>query len=166
MNYQAIIKEIPEYIIYCHQTVIPSYDDYNQVIPALGQKVASRYPNLKCVNPGYCFVRYLENEYKETDIKIEFCEAVDQLKDDFDDIHFRRIPPATVVSVLHRGPYTSPDGGIGQAYAYAFRWIEENGYELSDSPRESYIDGIWNKDDPANWLTELQFPVRKKACAR
>ena len=42
------------------------------------------------------------------------------------------------------------------------RYIEENNYEIVDSIRESYIDGVWNKDSEKEWLTEIQIPVRKK----
>ena len=33
---------------------------------------------------------------------------------------------------------------------------------MAGNPRESYIDGIWNREDEADWLTELQIPVVKK----
>ena len=59
---------------------------------------------------------------------------------------------------MHRGPYP----GLRDAYAFAFKWIEENGYTMAGNPRESYIDGIWNMEDEADWLTELQIPVSKK----
>ena len=42
------------------------------------------------------------------------------------------------------------------------KWIEENGYEIVDFARESYIDGCWNKSSEADWLTEIQVPVKKK----
>lgn len=51
---------------------------------------------------------------------------------------------------------------IGMAYGAVMKWIEENGYEVSGLPRESYIDGIWNKEDPEEWITEVQIPVRLK----
>ncbi|MBU7008669.1 effector-binding domain-containing protein [Peptococcaceae bacterium DYL19] len=31
--------------------------------------------------------------------------------------------------------------------------------EIIGLPRESYIDGIWNKENPEEWLTEVQVPV-------
>ena len=61
------------------------------------------------------------------------------------------------VSIMHKGDYA----GLPKAYAYAFKWIEENGYQVLDNPRESYIDGIWNKESKDEWLTELQIPVTK-----
>ena len=45
---------------------------------------------------------------------------------------------------------------------YAFEWIEKNGYTVIEAPRENYIDGIWNKENESEWLTELQIPVIKK----
>lgn len=59
---------------------------------------------------------------------------------------------------LHKGPYET----LGRAYGAVVKWIESNGYEITNLPRESFIDGIWNKESPEDWLTEIQFPIRKK----
>jgi DNA-binding transcriptional MerR regulator len=158
MNYTATIKELPGCIVYSTKMTLPSYDAYFEVIPAIGEKVVKQYPGLKCATPEYCFVVYLDGEYKEKDINIEFCEAVEKTWPDFDDIVFKEMKPVTVVSVLHKGPYSE----LPNAYAYVFKWIEENGYATTDYPRESYIDGIWNKESVADWLTELQVPVARK----
>jgi DNA-binding transcriptional MerR regulator len=155
MSYQAIIKQLPECIVYSKTTVIPDYNAYFTLIPAIGEALKAKYPTLKCAQPEYCFVRYLDGEYKEKDINIEFCEAVDKIMPDFDDIVFKKLDSVTAVSVMHKGPYS----GLSKAYAFIIRWIEENGYAVADSPRESYIDGIWNKDSEDEWLTELQIPV-------
>ena len=41
------------------------------------------------------------------------------------------------------------------------RYVEDNGYEIVGSIRESYIDGVWNKEDESEWLTEIQVPIKK-----
>lgn len=158
MNYQATIKELPECIVYSKKMTVPNYDAYFKLIPKIGEQVTKEYPDLKCAVPEYCFIVYLDNEYKEKDFHVEFCEAVTEMKEDFDDIKFKEIQGTTAVSVMHKGGYE----GLSEAYAYAFKWIEENGYEASDSPRESYIDGIWNKEKEEDWLTELQVPIKKR----
>ena len=158
MNYQAIIKELPECIVYSKKMTVPSYDAYFEVIPALGKKVTDKYPDLKCAVPEYCFISYLDGEYKEKDINIEFCEAIEKMYEDFDGIVFKKIEGVTAVSVMHKGPYST----ISYAYTYAFNWIEQNGYKMIDSPRENFIDGIWNKESEEDWLTELQIPIMKK----
>lgn len=158
MTYSAIMKEIPEYIVFSKKACIPTYAACMELIPAIGMAVGAANPNLKCVTPDYCFCVYLDREYRDHDINIEYCQAVEEAGVDVDDIIFKTIPAVTVVSVMHRGPYEH----LGQAYAYVFRWIEENGYEVADElPRESYIDGIWNKEDARDWLTEIQVSVLK-----
>jgi DNA-binding transcriptional MerR regulator len=78
MNYQAIIKELPECIVYSKRMTVPNYDAYFELIPAIGEAVQKSNPDLKCTIPGYCFIVYLDGEYKEKDINVEFCEAVDR----------------------------------------------------------------------------------------
>lgn len=41
-------------------------------------------------------------------------------------------------------------------------WVEQNGYQLAGNVRESYVDGIWNKESVEDWLTEIQVPVIRK----
>jgi len=158
MKYQAIIKELPECIVYYKKMTVPSYDSYFQLIPAIGQECLRANPDLKCAVPEYCFIVYLDGEYKEKDFNVEFCEAVNKFGNETSDIKFRKIDSVMALSVMHKGSYS----GLGKAYAYAFKWIEENGYAVADNPRESYIDGIWNKESEEEWLTELQIPVVRK----
>ncbi len=158
MNYSPVIKQTPECIIYSKRMIVPNYDSYFQIIPKIGEEVTATNPDLKCAIPEYCFIIYHDGEYKDKDIDVEYCEAVDQFGKDTDSIKFRKIPSLTVVSVMHKGAYS----GLREAYAYAFRWIDDNNYTITDNPRESYIDGIWNKDNEEDWLTELQIPVVKK----
>ena len=158
MNYSATVKLLPECIVYSKRMTIPNYDAYFEVIPAIGEAIGKKYPELKCAIPEYCFVVYLDGEYKETDISIEFCEAVDKIYQDFDDIVFKKVESVTAVSVMHKGAYT----GISEAYAFAYDWVYKNDYIPADNPRESYIDGIWNKESETDWLTELQIPIVKR----
>ncbi|MCL2589265.1 MAG: MerR family transcriptional regulator [Oscillospiraceae bacterium] len=158
MNYVASVKDLPSCIVYSKKMTVPNYGAYFERVPEIGASIARKYPELKCAIPAYCFIVYLDGEYKEENLNIEFCEAVDKLYPDFDDITFKEMAPVTVVSVLHKGSYA----GLSEAYAYAFKWIEENGYAAADNPRESYIDGIWNKEHEEDWLTELQIPIVRK----
>ncbi len=158
MNYQALIKEISECVVFSKRMTIPNYPALNEVVPAIGKAITEANPGLKCAEPAYCFNIYHDGEYKESDIDVEFCEAVTKTGKEVDGIVFKTIPAATVATVMHKGPYRM----IGGAYAFLFKWAEDNGYTIVDNPRESYIDGIWNKDSEDEWLTEVQLPVRKK----
>lgn len=159
MNYEVVLKELPEVIVYSRRMIIQNYDAYFQIIPKIGEEITKANPDLKSTVPEYCFVIYHDGEYKEKDIDVEFCEAVTSIGKDTETIKFKKIKKEPFAAcVLHKGPYKT----LGNAYAHLFKWIEDNGYEVSNPPRESYIDGIWNKEDENQWLTELQIPVVKK----
>jgi DNA-binding transcriptional MerR regulator len=163
MNYSATIKELPQCIVYSKRISIPDYDAsryeaYFGIIPEIGAAVTAKYPDLKCATPAYCFIVYPDGEYTEKGLNFELCEAVDKIYPDFDDIKFKEVKACTAVSVMHKGAYSD----LAKAYAYACKWIEENGYTVADNPRENYIDGIWNKENEAEWLTEIQIPIIKK----
>jgi DNA-binding transcriptional MerR regulator len=159
MDYSVIVKELPEVIVFCKRFIVASYDDYFREIPRIGEEVVAANPDLKCVtNPPYSFIEYHDGEYKESDIDVEYCEAVVDFGIDTGSITFKkidRVPQAACV--MHKGPYS----GFREAYAALFKWIEENGYAAAGNPRESYIDGIWNTSDESQWLTEVQVPITK-----
>src|SRR6056297_2440465 len=158
MNYEVVLKALDEVIVYSKQMKVPNYDYYFESIPKIGEKIVAANPGLKCLEPNYCFTIYLDGEYKKENFEVEVCEAVTDYGTPVDDIVFKTIDAVeNAACVYHKGSYDT----IGQAYAYLFKWIDENGYEAIDNPRESYIDGIWNKNRPEEWLTELQVPIQK-----
>ena len=159
MNYQIAIKELPDVIVYSKRMVVPNYNAYFDIIPKLGEVVTAANPGLKCSEPAYCFIIYHDGEYREKDIDVEFCEAVEAVGNEVDGIVFKKMEKIpTAACVYHKGPYAT----LGAAYAFVFKWIEDNGYVPCEGPRESYVDGIWNKEDENEWLTELQIPIIKR----
>lgn len=57
--------------------------------------------------------------------------------------------------IFHKGSYQT----LSRSYEAVLKFIEENGYEICGNIRESYIDGVWNKESEEEWLTEIQIPV-------
>lgn len=154
----VIVKELPEVIVASVRQTIPNYDALFDVVPPMGAEMERL--GCICAQPAYCFNIYYDGEYKEEDIDIEVCEAVTELKEDSEMIHFKVIDKVpTAACILHKGPYSE----LGRSYRIILQWVADNGYEITDFARESYIDGIWNKDSDADWLTEIQIPVRKQS---
>jgi len=160
MNTQVIIKELPEVVVASMRTIVPSYDTYFDIVPKMGEYMQS--VGAVCREPEYCFTIYHDGEYRESDIDVEICEAVTAPCRESAKVKFKTIAAVPqAVCLQHRGPYET----LRETYNQLFNWIEQNGYAPVDNPRESYIDGIWNKEDPADWLTEVQVPVEKKGDA-
>lgn len=106
----------------------------------------------------YCFTNYLEPGYKDEDILVELCESVTAAKKERDGLYFRVMPSIQAACIFHRGSYST----FSEPYEAVLKFIEENGYEIAGAIRESYIDGIWNKDDESQWLSEIQVPIKKR----
>lgn len=157
MDYEVVLKELPQAIVASMRTTIPNYDAFNSIYPEMGAYMQEQ--KVRCAQPEYCFTIYHDGEYKEENIDVEICQAVTDYAKDSEKVKFKKIGKVeTAACVMHKGPYST----IGNAYNAVFRWAEDNGYIVSDNPRESYIDGIWNKEDPNEWLTEVQVPLIKK----
>ena len=156
MKYQVTLKEIPEMIVYSSETTLAEYDDAMRWIPSVGEECLRLNPGIRCAEPPYEFCEYLDGEYKESNVRVRHNEAVTTFGKENERIKFRTLPAAKVLSIYHRGAYDT----IGEAYAFIVEYAEKNGYEIAGLARESYIDGIWNKESPCDWLTEVQLPVK------
>jgi len=156
--YTPIIKELPEVIIASMRQVVSGYNEFFHLCPDVMAKEMEK-TGCVCAIPEYCFNIYHDGEYKEKDIDVEICEAITEMKQDTEILKFKKVDKVDkAVCVLHKGPYET----IRDAYIFTFEWIKDNNYEVIGKPRESFIDGIWNKESPEDWLTELQVPVRIK----
>lgn len=157
MNLSApvLIKEIPEAIVCTMKHRIKSYDALFELMPQMGAQMEML--DCKCAQPAYCFTHYLESGYKEEDILVEICEAVTEKKQDSGDIVFKVLPKVPMAAcIFHKGSYDT----LHKSYAILLQYIEENGYAICGNIRESYIDGVWNKETEKEWLTEIQIPVK------
>ena len=156
MDTQIVLKALPEVIVASMRTTVQDYNAFFEIVPRMGEYMKS--VGAVCRTPEYCFTIFHDDEYREEEIDVEICEAVVEPRKDSQTVRFRTIDGASAAACIqHRGPYET----LGESYNRLFRWIEENGYVRADHPRESYIDGIWNRDEEAEWLTEIQVPVAR-----
>lgn len=152
---QISIQSLPEIIVASHREIIPNYD-------ALGalcvNKIGPEMQRLgcKCPPPGYCFTIEHNKEYRSTDLDIEYCEQVEEMGKDSNIIQFKHLPAVEkALCIKHIGPYER----FHESVAEAFRYMEEKGYKPIGHTRICYIDGVWNKDNPEQWLSIIQIPI-------
>ena len=150
------IQSLPEIIVASHREIIPNYD-------ALGalcvNKIGPEMQRLgcKCPPPGYCFTIEHNKEYRSTDLDIEYCEQVEEMGKDSNIIQFKHLPAVEkALCIKHLGPYER----FHESFAEAFRYMEEKGYKPIGHTRICYIDGVWNKDNPEQWLSIIQIPIQ------
>lgn len=154
-EYKPIMKELPEVIVASMRQVVDTYDAFFYLYPDIMAKEMKK-AGCKAIIPKYCFNIYHDEEFMEKNIDVEICEAIAEMKTDTKIIKFKTIKKVEkAICVFHKGPYNK----IREAYTFIFKWMEENNYRVLDNPRESYIDGIWNKENEEDWLTEIQVPI-------
>lgn len=163
MAYRAAVKEIPEHIIYFKEYVIEDMEQFyfnlerEKFLQELSDLVLRENPQISLTDPDYNVLLYVDGEFKEKSLRVEFCDAVTGYGKDNDVYKFRKVPSFLAVKVLHKGPYKR----LSEAYSYAYQWMAEHGYEQNGNPRNSAIDGFWNREAEADYLTEIQIPVKK-----
>ena len=62
--------------------------------------------------------------------------------------------PAAVA--VHMGPYDK----LQETYAAMERWMQQQGVRAAGAPWESYITDPADHPDPADWRTEVYWPLR------
>ena len=149
------IQSLPEIIVASHRETISNY-------AALGslcvEKIGPEMQRLgcKCPLPGYCFTIEHNDEYRPNDIDIEYCEQVEEMGKDSSVVQFKRLAAVPkALCMKHVGPYER----FHESFVEAFAYMEEHGYKIAGQIRTSYIDGIWNQEDPEQWLSLIQIPI-------
>lgn len=149
------IKHIPSRIVASHRRVIPTYDQLGMICYTVIGPEMMRV-GCTCPEPQYCYTVEHDTEHKDTDVDVEYCEAVGEMHPDTDILHFYEAPEIPkALCFKHRGNYTQ----FSESMAKVMQHIEQQGLRIVDKPRFSYIDGPWNRENPADYLTEIQVPV-------
>ncbi|MCG8460984.1 MAG: GyrI-like domain-containing protein [Holophagales bacterium] len=63
-----------------------------------------------------------------------------------------------VATTIHKGPYDD----LGQGHDAIQAWIAENGEEAGGAPWEAYLTDPGEVPDPADWLTEISWPLKER----
>jgi len=156
MKHEVIFKELPDYVVYYKEGILKTYADATDFILQSATECMEANPNIKCVEPDYCFMEYLDGEYKDKDIKARYSQAVLEKGVETDTIKFKKLNIEKAVCIYHKGSYAN----LGETYGYIMKYIAENNLQIIAPPRERYIDGMWNKESEEDWLTEIQVPIK------
>ncbi len=159
MREEIFEKVVPNCYVYYKEGLLEDYSEVPEFIFNSGKECLELNPKIKCVEPDYCYVNYLDGEYKEKNIRVRYSQAVIKEDNPFienENIKFMLVKESKCICIYHKGVYDT----LGESYAKIMKYIEDNKLEILDFPRECYIDGIWNKENVEDWLTEIQVPIK------
>jgi len=98
----------------------------------------------------------LEDGFREEAIAVEWCPPVDRPLSGAGRVSGRELAGGQAACTLNAGPFDS----VGPAYAALFAWVEEAGRQRAGQAREVYLVGPRQTDDPRQFRTEVQLPLR------
>lgn len=67
------------------------------------------------------------------------------------------LPSGTIAITIHSGPYDK----LGDAYSALQEWMGANGYKPNGAPWEAYLTDPGDHPNPADWKTEVCWPVTR-----
>lgn len=112
----------------------------------------------ECSLPGYCFATELLSDDADGVAGYEYSEQVVAAAKETALITYRHLPAEPMALTLAcPGGYDELPAMMQSLCEYA----RSNGYVATAPGRYNFVDGVWNKESPDEWLTVLQLPVRR-----
>lgn len=158
-NYNVVIKSIPSYNVISIRKIVPNYFSEGELWYLLCEHIKKENLNIKDSN--HSFAIYHDNEYKEIDVDIEVCIVTEEKGIEKDGVSFRKTEVFDLVATtMVYGPYENISG----AYKSFVNWLDENSqYGISGLSMQVCHKGPWNEENPTNYLTEIQIPIKIKS---
>lgn len=153
--HEITVKEVPAQhvaTIRKHATMATIGQDVSSGFAAVGEAVGRS--GAQMVGPPFLIMFDVIDEESDGDIQVAFPVAAPFPGSG--EVVGEEFPATTVASTIHRGPYDE----LGPAYHTVTGWIQEHGHEIAGPPREIYLTDPNETQDPADFVTEIQFPIR------
>jgi effector-binding domain-containing protein len=153
----VILKKIEAQNVASVRGIIANYGDigklYQELFSYLGRK------RVKFAGPPMAI--YHDGEYKEKDADVEAAVPVAGNLPGTEKVKIRQLPEVTEMAcIIHHGPYEN----FSETYKKLMAWVESNSCQIVGPNREIYVKGPGQfiKGNPANYITEIQLPVRRE----
>lgn len=126
----------------------------SEVIPAAFEEIAGylHERGLEPAGPPTTVCPYADEEGM---VDVENAWTVDSAVPGNGRIEATTLPACTVLAYEHRGRYNELD----RSYRALQEFVEREGLTIAGEPREVYWTDPEELLDPADWVTEIQFPI-------
>ena len=157
MKYDVVLKELPAVKVLSLREVLPGYDQEGMLWERMGGFMAKH--GVACPETEYAgYSIYHDDDHKEADVDVEIAVPVDVLGKDEGGLVYKELDALPLAATLR---FAGPYDGYANAIASLAAWIEQNGYTMAGLVRGASIRTAADQSNPANFLTELQIPVKK-----
>jgi len=156
-TYDIVLKHVACLQVVGLRRIVPDNHSIQQLLADLYARLKAGTNLSQIVGPG--LVLYYDNEYKESDLDVEFAYPFDKPVAGIKNLNFHLLPEVeTMACFLHRGRSVT----LPEAYRSLMTWVELNGYRLDGPGREVYLQPADEITSSGDAFVEVQFPVQKK----
>lgn len=173
---QGIYKQLDEHLINVERTLLVEDAPYLELKTLDKRTIAFTRYHSACNPQGFSFrINELINQVNDNNldqqgyIMVMYYDPPENFNYDYADIEVatpvrhnhesltREIPSGQYITAIHKGPYSECYKG----YQAMKEWCKEHGYEIVGPATEIYIIDIAFTKNPEEFVTELQFQVKK-----
>ncbi len=152
MEYTIEKKHIPEtHVLVMRKRTSPDgiADTLAEVLPQVFTYATGK--GVPLAGPPFCRYR----DWNASGVTVEAGLPVGAPAEGAGDIVGDTIPAGTVASTIHIGPYDT----LNEAYAAVEAWMKRHTLTAADDPHEVYLTDPGQVPDPAQWRTEIVWPL-------
>lgn len=147
-----IVETKSMHILFTRQML--SSDDYALGYGKYFSKLYETIATEKLTLLGTPITIYHSEEYNPAGNDTEFALPIEEIVNGT-----RELREGLCAKSVYKGPYSE----LTSVYAKLTEWIENEGYEMVNSPYEKYITDPTQTTDPQDLVTEVYFPVKKRS---
>jgi effector-binding domain-containing protein len=154
MPYVVAVKEVPPQ----HVAQVLRHTPVERLGPTIDEAFRTLMSSLERAHEhptGPPLIVYDRMDLPGRRAEIEVCVPVGYRYLGDDDVRVEELSGCAVAFTTHRGPYE----GVGDAYEALAAWIGDNAMVVDGPPREIYLTDPNETPDPADLVTEIEFPV-------
>lgn len=156
MNYNVVLKTLPERYVASVRKILPAYNQEGILWNILMSETISL--NLQQADNCYSLAIFHDEGYKESDNDIEIQLSVSGEYPNTENVIFKTVPEVEIASATYKGSYEQITE-VNQAVA---AWVSDNGYEFNGAMFCIYHVSPAQTQDPNELVTEVCYPVKKK----
>ncbi len=156
MNYDVVLKTLPERYVASLRKIIPAYNQESILWQQLNEEMAPQ--NVKPAAPCYGMAIFHDEGYKESDVDVEIQIAVTGTYKDTANVKFKKVEPVQIASATYQGSYDQ----ITKVNEAVAAWINDNGYEFDGASFCIYHVSPAQASSQEDLVTEVCYPVKKR----
>jgi DNA-binding transcriptional MerR regulator len=152
----VVVKELPAVRLVGLTSTAASFtpDDIGPVVHPLCAELGRRLPGAAVQPDGRLTCLYERSPHSEDEVFVRATvPASVDAEGNLNGLEVVDLPSMRAATVVYRGAIDQ----VLPAWQALARWIDDNGHQSGEPARELYLDC---PNDPAQWVTELQEPIK------